>query len=286
MGAAVVASLAIVGTPAALATPTGGYAVFAQCPTQAAGVDGCVYSPTESGEITIGKQTVPIVNTQVLQGGLLEEVEPFVKQLAPALNGETLTKTVQRVPGGLLGVKCYEIKGEGYWEKELRKACEKVFEEGFLGVTAVTELAAPASSVVFNTAAEQLGEGTALTLPIKVKLENALFGSKCYIGSNSDPIMLNLTTGTTSPPSPNTPISGNPGTKSTKEKGGIAVLSGVKLVDNSFSAAGATGCGLFGLLDGLINSKLGIPSAAGNNTAILNGKVELANSELVEESEE
>ena len=286
MGATVVASLAIVGIPTAMATPTGGYAVFAQCPTHAASVNGCIYSPTESGEITLGKQTVPIVNTQVLQGGLLEEVEPFVKQLAPALNGETLTKTAQRVPGGLLGVKCYEIKGEGHIEQELRKACEKIFEEGFLGVSAVTELAAPASSVVLNTFAEQTGLGTALTLPVKVKLENALFGSKCYIGSNSSPIMLDLTTGTTSPPPPNTPITGNPGTKKSKEKGGILEIGGVKLVDNSFAAPGATGCGLFGLLDGLINAKLGLPSAAGSNTAILNGKVEIANSELVEESEE
>jgi hypothetical protein len=283
--AASIASLGMVAVPTALATPTGGYAVFAQCPTSAAGVDGCIYSPTESGEITLGKQTVPIVNTQVLQGGLLENEPSFVKPLAAALNGETLTKTAQRVPGGLLGVKCSEIKGEGHDEKELRKACEKIFEEGFLGVNAVTELAAPASSVVLNSAAEQLGEGTALTLPIKVKLENALFGSKCYIGSNSDPIMLELTTGTTSPPSPNTPITGAPGTKSSKEEGGILVISGVKLVDNSFSAPGATGCGLFGLLDGLINAKLGLPSAAGSNTAILAGKVEIANSELVAESE-
>ena len=42
------------------------------------------------------------------------------------------------------------------------------FENGLTGVNAITELAAPASSVVLNTAAEQLGEGTALTLPVKV----------------------------------------------------------------------------------------------------------------------
>jgi hypothetical protein len=285
VGAAVAATMVIVAAPAAMATPTGGYAVFAQCPTTTTHVNGCIYSPTESGEITLGKQTVPIVNTQVLQGGLLREEEEFVKQLAPALNGETLTKTAQRVPGGLLGVKCSEIKGEGHDEKELRKACEKIFEEGFLGVSAVTELAAPASSVVLNTFSEATGLGTALTLPVKVKLENALFGSKCYIGSNSDPIMLDLTTGTTSPPAPNSPISGNPGVQSTKEEGGILVISGVKLVNNSFSAPGATGCGLFGLLDGLINAKLGLPSAAGSNTAILNGKVEIANASAVEASE-
>ena len=43
--------------------------------------------------------------------------------------------------------------------------------------------------------------------------------------------------------------------------------------------------GGIGGADGLINEKLGLPAAAGTNTAVLNGKVEIANSELVEESE-
>jgi hypothetical protein len=264
-----------------MATPTGGYAVFAQCPVKAAGVNGCIYSPTESGYVKIGKQEVPIVTTQVLQGGLLKETEPFVKHMAGALNGETLTKTPQKVPGGLLGlVKCNEITGEGWFERELRKACEGIFENKLTGVNAITELAEPASSIVLNTAAEQLGEGTALTLPVKVRLENPLLGSECYIGSESEPVTINLTTGaTTGGPT------GKPGTKKTKEEGGIAEISGVSLVSNTFSAPKASGCGLFGLLDGIINEKIGLPSAAGKNTAVLNGKVELANAEAVEESE-
>jgi hypothetical protein len=258
----------------AMATPTGGYAVFAQCPVKAEKVNGCIYSPTTSGYITLGKQEVPIVKTQVLQGGLLKETEPFVKHLAPALNGETLVKTPQKVPGGLLGlVKCNEISNF-----LLRITCEITFENGVTGVNATTELAAPASSVVLNTAAEQLGEGTALTLPVKVHLENPLLGSECYIGSTKEPITLNLTTGaTTGGPT------GKPGTKSTTEEGGILVISGTSLVSNTFTAPKATGCGLLGLLDGIINSKIGLPST--KNTAVLNGKVEIANSELVEESE-
>jgi hypothetical protein len=281
IGVVAAATMAMVAVPAAVAGPTGGYAVFAQCPIHEAGVTSCLYSPTESGHITIGKQEVPIVTTQILQGGLLREEEPFVKHLAGALNGETLTKTPQKVPGGLTGlVKCNEITGEGWFEKELRKACEAVFENKLTGVNAVTELAAPASSVVLNTAFEQLGVGTALTLPVKVRLENPLFGSECYIGSSSEPITLNLTTGaTTGGPT------GKPGTKKTKEEGGILEISGVSLVSNSFSAPKATGCGIFGLLDGLVDEKIGLPSAAGKNTAVLNGKVEIANSELVEESE-
>jgi hypothetical protein len=204
----------------------------------------------------------------------LRPEEPFVKTLAPALNGETLTKTAQKVPGGLLGlVKCNEIGNI-----LLRIACEATFENGVTGVNAVTELAAPASSVVLNAAYEQLGVGTALTLPIKVHLENPLLGGSCYIGSNSEPIVLNLTTGkTTGGPT------GKPGTQKTKEGGGILEISGVSLVSNTFTAPKATGCGLLGLLDGIINSKIGLPSS--KNTAVLNGKVEIANSELVEESE-
>jgi hypothetical protein len=278
---AVALTTVVAMAPSAMATPTGGYAVFAQCPVKTAKVNGCIYSPTESGYIKIASTEVPIVNTQVLQGGLLRPEEEFVKHMAPALNGETLTKTAQKVPGGLLDlVKCNEIKGEGWFEKELRKACESIFENKLTGVEAVTELAKPASSVVLNTAFEQLGVGTALTLPVKVKLENPLLGSECYIGSESEPINLNLTTGATSGGP-----TGKPGTQSTSEGGGILTISGISLVNNTFSTPGASGCGIFGLLDGIIDSKLGLPSASGKNVAVLNGKVEIANSELVEESE-
>jgi hypothetical protein len=273
----VIASLAIIGVPSAMAN---GYSVFSECPLGTAHMNGCIYSPTESGYITINKTEVPILNTQVLQGGLLREEEPFVKHLVAASNGETLTKTAQNVPGGLLDlVNCTEIKGEGWFEKELRKACKEIFENKLTGVNAVTELAAPASSVVLNTAAEQLGEGIALKLPVKVKLENPLLGSECYIGSSSEPIHLELTTGaTTGGPK------GKPGEEVFEEEGGIVTIKKLSLVNNTFSTPGASGCGLFGLLDGIIDGKLGIPSASGKNVAVLNGKVSLANSELVEEN--
>jgi hypothetical protein len=281
VGLATMVAVAAIGVPAAMATPTGGYAVFAQCPVHEAGVRGCLYSPTTSGHITIGSQEVPIVNTQILQGGTLKEEEPFVRHMTGALNGETLTKTAQEVPGGLTDlVNCTEITGEGWFEKELRNACKAIFDNKLTGVNAITEVAGPASNIVLNTAAEQLGEGTALTLPVKVRLENTLLGSECYIGSASEPITLNLTTGaTTGGPT------GKPGTKKTKEEGGIVEISGLSLVSNTFKAPGANGCGPFGLLDGIVDSKLGLPSAAGKNIAVLNGKVELASAELVEESE-
>jgi hypothetical protein len=258
----------------AMATPKGAFAVFAQCPVHAAEVDACIYSPTTSGYIKLGKQEVPIVKTQVLQGGLLENEPSYVKPLSAALNGETLTKTAQKVPGGLLGlVECNKISN--FIERIL---CEGFFENGVTGVNAVTELAAPASSVVLNSAYEQLGVGTALTLPIKVHLENPLLGSECYIGSTKEPIKLELTTGaTTGGPT------GKPGTQTVKENGKILVISGVSLVGNTFTAPKATGCGVLGILDGILDEKIGLPSS--KNTAVLNGSVEIANSSAVEESE-
>jgi hypothetical protein len=146
------------------------------------------------------------VKTQVLQGGLLEETEPFVKHLVAAKNGETLVKTPQKVPGGLLGlVRCNEV-----------------------------------SNIILRIACEVTSGGP----------------------------------------------TGKPGTQKGKEKGKILEIAGTSLVSNTFTAPKATGCGLLGLLDGIIDSKIGLPSAAGKNTAVLNGKVEIANSEFVEESEE
>jgi hypothetical protein len=125
-------------------------------------------------------------------------------------------------------------------------------------------------------------------LPVKIKLGNAFLGSNCYIGSSSSPIMLNLTTGTTSPPPPNTPISGNPGTPQPNGAFNMITFSGNRLVDNSFAAPGASGCGgiLFSwAVDPLVNSILGTPSPAGKNTAILEGKTQIAIAEAVRESE-
>jgi hypothetical protein len=294
---ALVAVAAAATASAAMAEPKGEFKVFNQCPIGTAGLKGCVVSRTESGEIVIGnkkeakeKTAVPIVNVQTLQGGFGETNAEGAAPFFAAKNGETLTKVAQKVPGGILGIKCAEIKGEGAHEKELRKACEKTFEEGLLGVTATLELAAPASSIYFNEAVLELEAPfppypPALVLPTKIHLENALLGNECYINSNSEPIELSLTTGTTSPPAPNTSIHGKLGELTSKSGGEILVIKHNTLVGNAFAVGKAHGCGLFGLLDGLIESKLGLPSPAGENTAILNNTVEQAGHEAVEESE-
>ena len=88
---------------------------------------------------------------------------------------------------------------------------------------------------------------------------------------------LNLISGTTSPPLPNKPISGSVGEGGNFEEK-ILFFKHNKLVDNSFATPGANGCGgplLSWAIDPFVNSIVGVPSAAGTNTAILEGSTYL-----------
>ncbi len=259
--------------------PKGEYAPFADCPLSNSATESCLYAKTESGEFKIAKETVPIINTITLQGGLhnTETGQTFIG----AEDGNTLSKTPQKVPGGLAGlVKCPEI--ENFIERIL---CEGFFENGLTGVNATTELAAPATSIGISVENLLGGSGIALSLPVKVHLENPLLGSSCYIGSNSKPINIELTTGTTSPPPPNKPITGSIGELEFNKTFTIVTIKKNALVNNSFAAPKVEGCGVFGILNGLVNSKLGLPSAAGNNTAILKGTLKTAEAAAVKASE-
>lgn len=248
---------------------TGEYAEFNNCPSTNPEVVKCLYSVTNGGKVVLGKKTVPIVNPVVLQGGFGNANESFVSSFYGATNGVTLSKAPQPVPGGLAGlVNCKEISLG--W---LRASCEAVFENGLTGVNSTLELARPASEIKISQVNLLFRNGVALVLPVKVHLENPLLGSSCYIGSSSSPIMWNLTTGTTSPPPPNKSIEGSTGTIEVKgDDEGILRLNGASLVDNAWSAPGASGCGGWPaeyILDPIINASVGVPAAAGKNTAIL-----------------
>ena len=95
--------LLAVAAPAAFAgKPKGEYAPFTGCPLKTAGVSQCVYARFTGGKLTFGSMVVPIENPITLQGGLIVsgKEETFVN----AGEGQTLTKTEEKVPGGLTGV--------------------------------------------------------------------------------------------------------------------------------------------------------------------------------------
>jgi hypothetical protein len=279
------ASLAMASS--VLASPQGVFSVFSDCPLATIqalgappGVALCQYGQITGGELTIGSTKVPIDKTITLRSGAIPTGNPEDSReffLLPAADGDSLSETEMNIPGGLFDlVNCREIKGRGIAEKITRRTCKAIFESRITGATATVELVASAQDpALFNEFAFNVEEGAANTLPTRVHLRNPLLGNSCYIGSESSPILLHLTTGATSPAAPNESISGSVGETETLEEDEQLALrvTGVSLVDNTFSVPVAEGCGgsLSSIVDPLVDFKLKLPSADGNNTAILDG---------------
>lgn len=266
-------ALAVLGLAStAQAKLTGEYTKFANCAYTNTEVRKCMYSVTTSGEVVLGSKKVPIEKSVVLQGGFSKAGEDEFSKFFAATNGITLSKAPQNVPGGLLG-----IVPEASSPPLVKALIKFFFENSLTGVNSTLELAKPATSIRVSEN-HLAGEfDTAVELPVMVHLENPFLGKKCFVGSSSSPITWKLTTGATSPPAPNKSISGSGGEIEFKEEGRILELKNNKLVDNSWSAPQATGCGgiLSFLVNPIINSQLGT-TTAGHNTAILTGTVNVA----------
>lgn len=273
MLAAALTTLGFVGS--ASAKLTGEFTKFQFCPYTNPEVARCVHSVTTDGEVVLGSKAVPIVNQVTLQGGYTEPAEEgpevgFAKFFA-ATNGVTLSKAPQPVPGGLLGL----VPPEGS-PLIVKLLVELAAENGLTGVNSTLELARPASEIRISESHLAEAEGIALKLPVMVRLENPLLGNNCYVGSSSAPIWWELTTGVTSPPGPNKPITGSTGSVFFREKAQIVELQDAIIVDNAWAAPAAKGCGgplLSALIDPIVNTTAGLPSAAGNNTSILQNTI-------------
>jgi hypothetical protein len=234
-----------------------GYEQFAGCPnpfTENEKIVTCLRSVITGGNFKMGSKDVPIEKPITLTGGVENELKNF------SYNSEGgLTKVKQTVPGGVIG-----LTGLDWLINFLNVEQLKLY--------AVTELAGTPTFTDLNNT----------TLPIKVHLINPVLGESCYVGSNAKPITLNLTTGTTSPPAPNKPITGKPAKTGVDPVLEIFFAKEGIFVDNSFAAPGASGCvlqlGIIPLnIDALINVASGLPSAAGNNETKQNFELELVN---------
>lgn len=245
---AIAAMMALVAATAQAATPAPGYSQFRGCQTEAENPKSkiCVHSVIKSGNFKMGNKNVPITNPIDMTGNVDGEGENF------GANAEGGLKHVkQKVPGGVIGLTgltwLLEILGS---EALTLYAVTEAVGQPKLGVTTVPQT---------------------ITLPIRVHLINSVLGNNCYVGSPANPIKLNMTTGTTSPPPPNTPITGKEVEISFDEVKHIIFAKNGEFVDNSFSAPGASGCvlTLFGFIpisiNGLVNSQSGLPAPAGTN---------------------
>lgn len=249
---AVLGALALMAPAASAATPAPGYERFAGCPSpdENPNVFVCQRAVIDGGHFQMGSKDVPIKNPMTLSGGLT-----FTNQIVANSKGG-LSPVKQEVPGGIIG-----LTGLDWLVNFLSLEGLKLY--------AVTELAG----------APVLGDG--LKLPIRVHLINPVLGNNCYVGTFANPIVLNLTTGTTNPPPPNEPITGQDPQNVFDDSMGVTHLENSIFVDNSFAAPGASGCvlTLFGFLpisiNGLVNSQSGLPSPAGTNETTQNQDLEL-----------
>lgn len=253
---AVSAMLAMATSATAATAP--GYEEFADCPDRAVDPDitGCVNTVVDGGYLKLGSKNTPIVDPIVLSGAV-KPSDTGSDFIVGRFDGGR-----QAIPGGLIGLTGLD------WLIYL-------FPNEILGLYAEAELAGNPSSPLQDP----------LSLPLKVKLNNVLLSNNCYIGSNSSPISLNLTNGTTSPPPPNQPITGDAGVTDLDPNPNVVILriTDTVLVDNSFSVPAAQGCSItfIGLINALVNLQAGLPAAAGVNTAVQEADAALTNVQLV-----
>jgi hypothetical protein len=253
------------------------YAPFAECPLGDRATDICLYTRAYGGAFDVGAKRVPVRRAITLQGGVnvVENGEKEVvrDRFIGARNGETLSPTPEDVPGGLGGVV----------DAALLPAVQRQAFDGFIArgpnmVTATVELAAPASRIGVDMQNLVEATGTAVSLPVKVKLTNAFLGDHCYIGSDAHPIVLRLGTGRTKPLRPNKPIAGRVGRSRLKDRNAVVVVEGSLLVDNAFAIPGAAGCGRSPAqpIDRAVDAALGLPARAGENAVMLRGTLHQA----------
>lgn len=264
LGAAAVAVMAaaLLAPFAQAETPAPGYTQFAGCPSpksEKPEIATCVRSTITGGHFKMGNKDVPITVPFTLSGGINSESNNF------SYNSKGgLSPAKQKVPGGVIGLTGLT------WLAE------------FLGIEALTLYA---QTELAGT--PKLNSSEDIQLPIKVHLINSALGNNCYVGSTANPINLHLITGTTSPPPPNTPITGKSPTYKFNPTTEIITGTGGVFVDNSFSAPGASGCvlTLFGFIpisiNGLVNSSSGLPAAAGTNETSQNYSIEVVEAAMV-----
>ena len=179
------------GAPeAAAAAPTlaGAWAPLNRCPVDApamlaadgvAVVAACLSSSVGDRHDHARRHHARPTGATDLQLGLLNQGGTY-SLVAPS--GGAVVGAPVEIPGGLLGLMCPSNI------PLISDICDQVVNSPLNRVTATIQSAGAPSD--FNLAAG-LGVGQPIvTLPVKIKLSNPFLDPNCYIGSNSNPILL------------------------------------------------------------------------------------------------
>ncbi|WP_182359247.1 hypothetical protein [Tomitella gaofuii] len=207
----------------------------------------CIEDVVRSGTMQIGGFTVPIPDGSLRISGGAKPV--LNEQGFPTTDAEFIPAPGTKygvfyrslpVPGGAIGTSSAENFG-------LTSVQATVDPVGMPDVT-------PDGNSLLSLS---------IDLPVRIKLSNPLLGDNCYLGSEDDPITLRIRTTDTSQQEWTSVADKYPDAPAGIPGGYIGNTIGG---DNQFAVPGATGCGLFGSLNGLVNARAQAPSPSGNNS--------------------
>jgi hypothetical protein len=266
LGALVVGGLLVPAGSASAQTLNGIWGPFTRCPVDNPAMlatDGvssdpaCIANSSPNGSIKLGNSTQTTGATNLQLGATIDDATGAFTLITPP--GGALVAEPVNVEGGLLGLMCPS-------DIPLVTAiCDGLVGSPLNAVTAVVEPAGEPSN--FSRAAALSMGQPIITLPVKVHLQNPILGPNCYIGSNSDPIVLRPRN--TTRPTLASAIGDLDGTPN--PTGALARLTASATQgDDTFAVPGATGCGLLGVLNTAVNQQQGLPSPSGNNNLVLN----------------
>ena len=244
---------------------------FAQCPYNNPEVKKCIYSVTNAAKWCSATKKVPIEKQVVLQGGYgaVEAGRRLRANSSPPPTASRSPKPRRTSPAGCLAScpKPLACPGQSADQILLRKQPDR------RQLDPRTGKAGDRHPDHENNLAEE--EGVALKMPVKVHLENPFLGKNCYVGSSSSPIIWNLTTGTPPAGAQQTDHRQSRRSRIPRRRPDPRSSKTTELVDNAWSAPGASGCGgiLSFLVNPIINAQLGMPPPPGNNTAILKNTI-------------
>lgn len=252
---------------ASAVTLAGDWAPFTRCPVNNATMlatdnPACLASDSPAGSIKLGN-TIATTGDSNLQLGLPSAQGIAIDPMIVTPPGGALDAAPVNVPGGLLGLMCPSNV------PLVTVLCNEATNNGLNNVTAVVKPAGNPSN--FNLFAGLSRGKPIVTLPVKIQLQNLLLGSNCYLGSNSQPIVLRprtLVPGALSAQAFD--ANGTPDSNGVLE---LTRISGATQGDSSFAVPGASGCGgsiLAPLVDAAIDAKDGLPSPSGSNSLTLN----------------
>jgi NHL repeat len=200
----------------------------------------CVASNSTHGSIQIGGLPPTITGNSNLQGGLVADLNAGILTFIAAPGGSLIADPATVTAGG---------------------------------VTVIATVESAGTPTEFDLLAGISVGMPILRLPVKIHLvgQTVDLGPSCFIGSEADPIVLHPANTDVSNAMLDFQMFDADGTPNPNGAFGSLVVTGTTQGDSSFAVPEASGCGPNGdgSLNAVVNSVVGLPSPAGNNTLVL-----------------